>query len=219
MIRSDGPSCLGVVGLVVSLALSTGCAESRGSDDSPGAQLLASLSAFESEVLVDRTVSLAELEAAGQAFAECLSAAGFTPVNDGDGIGPDSIAAEIATPSEDLPEAERLAREQRQEERYEGCRDLVDAVSAVWVLQNQASEAEIQATLATLPDCLSEAGLELPSGVSPQDAARAAQEDRTLDEAGRAAVDACLTAAARSSVSAPAGLAEALARLDLSGSG
>lgn len=207
------------VTLVVALALAAGCSSSSGDGDtSLGEQTLSDLSALETRALTDKTVTYAELEEAGQAFTECLEGSGFATFFEGTDRGPGSVVAEIASPAESLSDDEAQVEQDRQDAAYDGCLSEVSAVSAVWVLQNQASEDEIQAALDDLPDCLARAGVQMAPDSTAQEAVAAAAEFRSApssSETAITAVDVCLSTTASATESAQPGLAEALAGLDL----
>ncbi len=135
-----------------------------------GRQALENLSPVERSALADKKVTLAELKQASAVFVDCVTRAGATaqPGEGGDpgSAGPSGFAVEYSLgPGVDSNEMER---------RLAACRDEVNAVEDVWVLQHEASEADKEKAEQQLPGCARRAGLALPDDVEWTDAVRRA---------------------------------------------
>jgi hypothetical protein len=206
--------------LLAAAVAMVGVTAACGTDADPttlGWQELQDLSALEREVLADKHVDLAELERATQVYIECLSGLGVRAVQpDLLRPGPSGVSSEFEAATQD--DADRVF------EGIHDCYSEVSAIEAVWTLQNQASEEERQAAMAAFGDCVRNAGLDIASDASVEDAILAAreaiQEQRTAPGTGTvgpdlAALEACLTTVTVALESALPGLEEALNELDL----
>lgn len=129
-------------------------------------------------------------------------------------MGPSTISAEweTGTPEE----------EERRSEQADECYCQIQAVEDVWVLQHERSKKERDAALPALPGCLADAGLDVATDASVDDAGAAYQEfmaaHQQLNDSDAdpqlAAVAECASVPMASSAVAAHSLAEALDKLD-----
>lgn len=146
-----------------------GCSEATG-EESLGAQALDSLSPLEAEALQDKQITMAELERSAAVYEECLVSAGFSvEVADQAILGPSRFATEVQV-GDDPAEADRY------DAAGQACYDDVEAIEAVWLLQNQASDEELAAVEAAFVECARTAGAPVAEGASFEDAVTAAQD-------------------------------------------
>ncbi|WP_173159459.1 hypothetical protein [Phytohabitans suffuscus] len=162
------------------------------------------MSDFERDVLRDKEVVPAELERARQIYLDCLAASGIRadqPEPLQPGLG--GIVVGFDAPGDEESDIKLAA--------IDDCMSDVSAVQEVWILQNQLSEEQRTAAMATFVSCVRAAGLNLPQGTRFEDAVKAAQ----TAEPDTAALDVCLSRVTASLQTALPGLADALHHLDV----
>lgn len=205
-------SCVTLVGF----ALLVGCSSQGGgeSERSLGEQVLADLSEVESEILQDRFVTAAELDRAVTVLLACYERNGFQP-----------DPYEPGTPATSIPVAVTAATEEELDAlipKVDTCKAEVDAIDAVWVLQNSARPERLEAAQNSFAACIVDLGI-AAEGATYEEAAEAfgtvVSRVPAFDEEGNPSeAQACadiLTQEAGSS--ALPGLADALAALDTAG--
>jgi hypothetical protein len=191
-----------------------------------GAQALQNLSPFEKRVLKDKKVTLAELLEATQVYEECLTAnnINFQQTSATD-LGPSGVATLITVPA-NVKDPDAYDAEM-QNKAYT-CQDPVSAVEDVWVLQNQASQAQIDKAEKDYVACIRNAGISLPAGATFTQAGSAAKSfvqslsGNEVDPTSalgieQTAVSNCMASIAQTSTVALPGLSQALAALNTSG--
>lgn len=109
-----------VLGVVLGLALAA-CSAGDFDPDSPGAQILTDLSPLEVDVLRDKDVSDFDIIITNSALSDCLLEAGA------EDVFVDNASASYSISGEPSPEFESAADE---------CQEEVDAIAAVWFMQN-----------------------------------------------------------------------------------
>jgi hypothetical protein len=223
--RPIGPAAVLVIALTVS-PLVVACGQSSTSSatgPSLGAKALHGLTPFEKKALKDKIVTVAELMASAQAYKECLTASHVDfDTSSADNLGPSGIQTVITVPPGTAnPDsvADKLTA------KAHACRDQVSAVEDVWVLQHQASQADIDKAKDNFVSCVRNAGLALSAGATYEDAADAAKRllqggrGNPATPSGREAVAVgdCLAGITQSAEVALPGLQQALASLNTAG--
>lgn len=214
----------GLLSLTVA-ACSAAAAQSGGSA-SLGAQALQNLTSFEKGVLKDKQVTVAELIESTQVYKECLSSRHISySQGDPGNLGPSGIQTLTLVPAK---VSDPDAYEARIDNETQACLNSVSAVEDVWVLQNQASESDIDNAKTVFVSCVQKAGLRLGQDADFASAGKAARAlvERTsgaeTDSSSPlgielAAVSDCLSAVTKSAQVALPGLSQALDSLDTSG--
>ncbi len=141
-----------------------------GGADSLGAKALQNLTPFEKRVLVDKHVSLGELQQADQIYVNCLTTSGVTVLPD-QGVandpGPDGYGLTWTYIND--------SQNNKMNARAAVCQSQVAAVTAVWVLQHEASADQVAAAEGTFPNCAKRAGLSFAPQSRWEDVARQAE--------------------------------------------
>jgi hypothetical protein len=187
------------------------------SELSLGARELQDLSPFEKSILKDKVVTPTELRQSTHVFIECLNT---------NHIGHEVIAGDPG-PSGIQVDMELLegAEEASKNKEVDACLDNVSAVEAVWLLQNQPNQSDIEEAKADYVACVRHAGVNLAANATAADAGAAA---RQFNQGGSAnastprgrqasALLVCLETLVRSTQTALPGLGQALESLDTSG--
>ncbi len=144
--------CVGVsVGLVYLLV--SGCDAKESAAQTRGDKILSSLSDFERQVLSDKKVTRAEEQRALQIYSQCVRDAGMSVTvnsrNDRIGLSCLSVGSEGAT--------EEVSS--KMDDVISQCTNRVDAVDAVWALQNAPTKDEVKLAEANLRKCVVHAGV------------------------------------------------------------
>lgn len=225
--RRRHATAAGALSLIVSAALLAGCGGTSGPESaSLGAQALRHLSAFDKKVLKDKKVTIAELLETTQVYKECLNARGiqFEQGAPGD-LGPSGLITVIDVPRQVKdPDSYMMALDTK----AETCLDQVSAVEDVWVLQNQASQSQIDRAEGQFVSCVRRAGLHVPAGIGFGAAGKAVRElmqglstaeinSSSAEGQEYSAVQECLVPVSKVAEVALPGLAQALSSLDTRG--
>jgi hypothetical protein len=192
-----------------------------------GRRALEHLSAVERAALADKQVTLAELKQASQVYVDCVTKAGATPEpgqgSDPGYAGPSGFAVEYSLGQG--VDADVM------EQRLDACRNEVNAVEDVWVLQHEASQADKQKAEQQFVTCARRAGLAVAADADWMDASRKAVSllqdsgyyghasgspapSATAGGVDVAALGRCVDDVSSKTSGALPGLAEALATLD-----
>jgi hypothetical protein len=221
-----------LVSFAVVLVTIYGCSGSPSSNNStggpgnlsPGTQALRNLTPFEKKILKDKHVTLAGLLESTQVYEECLTRANIQWTQAPGGLGPSSLQTIVMVPQNvSNPDA---YNNQMQAKTLQ-CLNQVSAVEDVWVLQNQASQGDIQKAERNFVSCLRKAGLSLPPNATFEQAGTALQNLVVSNSGGeidpnsalgqeQTAATSCGQAVSDSAVVALPGLADALKSLDTS---
>ena len=190
-----------------------------------GAKALKNLTPFEKRVLKDKKVTVAELVESTQIYVECLDALHFDhEVNDPSVLGPSGIEYGYEIPK---GVQDQDAYSNKMELRADSCRNSVEAVEDVWVLQNQASQSDIDKAKREFVPCVRRAGVTLAPDATFEQAGLAAKKQMTdnasqeidpQSSAGKAmlALESCMDSIGKESVVALPGLEQALKSLNTS---
>lgn len=203
------------IGILLLLGMLTGCNQDGG-DMSAGERVLLNLSDIEQEVLADKVVTLAELEKAAAIYAECVEphVLEIEPWVPGQPI---SSSSTTITSNEKDEDAARVERDQLSRE-VERCYEEVDAIDAVWILQQYGDEPDDQAEQNFI-NCVYELGLTKPNASFEESSiaysAAAQQEFQSGDVSPDSPIQRCGAAfTSDAGITALPGLADALAALD-----
>lgn len=145
------------VGLLVAIVcvVVSGCETvSESGRQSQGDKILSSLSDLERQILIDKKVTRAEEQRALQIYTQCINDAGMQVVVDAhtsDKIGLDYVSVESA--------GESASDSSEKERARSACRNRIDAIDAVWVLQNAPTYEEIKLAESNLRKCVAHAGV------------------------------------------------------------
>jgi hypothetical protein len=186
-----------------------------------GAKELQDLSPVETRVLKDKVVTSAELGDSTDVYIECLDAKKLGHQVVDDDLGPSGILVDFSVSASVKSSDEDVAMYGKAKE----CLDEVSAVEAVWILQNQPSQSDIEKAQNDFVACVRLAGVSLDPNATMADAGAAARQlisgghvDVSTPHGRKvAAVSECLTTLTRSTQIALPGLDQALKSLDTGG--
>jgi hypothetical protein len=202
------------------------CSHNHPAGTSMGARALASLTPIEKSVLKDKKVTVAEVMRSTRTYIECLDAHGLSHgVEDPSDLTTSGVSVEFGAPP---GTADPDAYAHTVDAQIHACHDEVDAIDDVWVLQHEASQADLDRAEKHFVSCVRSAGLAIPATATPAEAGAAAKklmqdtastEDDPSSALGRETkqVSDCLETISKSTGVALPGLAEALRSLDTSG--
>jgi hypothetical protein len=186
-----------------------------------GAKELQHLSPVEKRVLKDKVVTSAELGESTRVYIECLDANKLGHQVVDDDLGPSGILVDF----EVTANVKSSDEDASMDAKARTCLGEVSAVEAVWMLQNQPSQSDIEKAQNDFVACMRRAGVSLSPNATMADAGAAARQlisgghvDASTPRGRQlAAVSECLTTITRSTQLALPGLDQALKSLDTSG--
>lgn len=152
-------TCALAAGLVACGFILSGCSSAPDeSKQTAGAKLLGNLSQIESEVLADKKVTRAEMQKTLQRYTQCIEAANLKVV--------DSGGDKLTISRLQIDYGSDMSTYDASEKKVQECRSEVDAIDAVWEMQNAPSADDRKKALATFVTCLKAAGVQVPDNAS-----------------------------------------------------
>ncbi|MDF0530054.1 hypothetical protein P0W64_06250 [Tsukamurella sp. 8F] len=171
-----------VVGVAFCLGVLAGCggppAEQK---ESAGSRLLATLSAYERDALADKKVSRAEMQKALQKFTQCVEAAGLAVV--------DSGGRQLSLDRLQVDYGSDMSTYDASEKKVQTCRTDVDAVDAVWTMQNAPTADERRRAVDTFAACLRRVGIAVPAGAGQDEVERVYRDSHEKKAGGESGSD------------------------------